>query len=412
MRKLLLVATALVASQTAASASNYINLDNPDTSNDYINSLSINQDTANASNTISGDGANPGTSLHVNGPWNSITVNQYGGNNVLKGGLKTGATSTNASITATYGSSGGGGTQGYNTHSLTIGGTNAPVDPNVTITVANTATTPASANKNTITDVIDVGGSGTLNYTLSVTGDTNNIGNTVSAGGNTTLSETITASRANTVTNSLTAGGTLGYTLAISGGNSNTVANTVSASGAVSMNQTLTGGSNSVTDTIGTGTNGIQVASYTESLSATGSTNTIANTVEGGTAKTVTITLGGSGNTVTNGMWATAGTQSSTLTTNSGSKVNYTLVQGTQANPLAGGSTASVILNNVIGASSAQGVVNVTQSAPGTSVNFTANGGAFTLAGGGINITQASNNASLTATVNAHANGYAFNIHQ
>jgi hypothetical protein len=174
------------------------------------------------------------------------------------------------------------------------------------------------------------------------------------------------------------------------------------------MSQTLTGGSNSVTDAVG---GNVQVASYSEGLSVTGSTNTIANTADGGAAKTVNVTLGSSGNTVTNGMSGT-GNQSSTLIANSGSKVNYTLVAGTVASPLAGTSTASVILNNVIGASSAQGVVNVTQSAPGTSVNFTANGGAFTLAAGGINITQGSNNATLNATVNAHANGYAFNIHQ
>ena len=408
MRKLLLVATALVGSQTAAFASNYINLDNPDTNNDYINSLAITQDSANASNTISGDGNNPGTSLSLRGPWNSIAVNQYGGNNVLKGGFKTDAGSTTASVTATYGSSAGGGTQGFNTHSLTIGATNVPVNPNVTISVANTATTPATGNKNAITDLIDVSGGGTLTYGLTVTGDTNTVANTVSAAGNNSLSETVTASRANTVTNSLTAGGAVSYTLAIGSGDSNTVSKTVSTSGATSMSQTLTGGSNSVTDAVG---GNVQVASYSEGLSVTGSTNTIANTVDGGAAKTVNVTLGSSGNTVTNGMSAT-GNQSSTLTANSGSKVNYTLVAGTVASPLAGTSTASVILNNVIGASSAQGVVNVTQSAPGTSVNFTANGGAFTLAAGGINITQGSNNASLTATVNAHANGYAFAIHQ
>jgi hypothetical protein len=411
MRKLLLVATALVASQTAASASNYINLDNPDPNNDYVNSLAITQDTTNASNNISSNGST-GT-LHVQGPWNSITVNQYGGNNVLKGGFKTDATSTTASLNATYGLQTGSsttGTQGFNTHSLTIGATHAPVNPNVTISVANTAGTPATGNANAITDVIDVGNSGTLSYNLAVTGDTDTIGNTVSAGGATALSETVTASRANTVTNSLTAGGTLGYTLVISGGNSNTVSNTVSTSGATSMSQTISGGSNSVTDAVG---GNVQVASYTEGLSVTGSTNTIANTVDGGAAKTVNVTLGSSGNTVTNGMSATDN-QSSTLTANSGSKVNYTLVAGTVATPLAGTSTASVILNNVIGASSAPGIVDVTQSAAGTSVNLTVNGGSgpWTLAAGGINVTQGSNNATLTATVNAHANGYALNIHQ
>jgi hypothetical protein len=409
MRKLLLVATALVASQTAASASNYINLDNPDTNSDYINQLAITQDTAsaNASNNISGNGST-GT-LHVNGPWDSVTVNQYGGNNVLKGGLKTDAGSTTASVTATYGLQTGSsttGTQGFNTHSLTIGATSAPLNPHVTISVANTAGTPADGNKNAITDVLDVSGGGNLTYGLTVTGDSNTIANTVSGGGNTALSETVTASRANTVTNSLTAGGTLGYTLAISGGNSNSITNTVSTSGATSMSQTLTGGNNSVTDAVG---GSGPVASYTEALAVTGSTNTIANTVNGGGDKTVNVTLGSSGNTVTIGMSGT-GVQSSTLTANSGSKVNYTLAAGTTT-PLAGGSTASVILNNVIGASAAQGVVNVTQSAPGTTVNFIINGTGFTEAAGGI-ITQGSNNASLNATVNAHANGYAFNIHQ
>jgi fibronectin-binding autotransporter adhesin len=412
MRKLLLVATALVASQTAASASNYINLDNPDTNNDFVNSLSITQDTAsaNASNNISGNGST--SALHVNGPWDSITVNQYGGNNVLKGnGLKTNTSSTTASITATYGLQTGSsttGTQGFNTHSLTIGATNAPVNPSVTISVANTAATPASGNANTITDAINVGGGGTLTYGLTVTGDTNTIANTVSGGGNTTLTEGITASSANTVTNSLTAGGAVSYILAISGGNGNTVSNTVNTSGAVSMNQTLTGASNSVTDHVGDTT---QVASYNEILSANGSSNTIANTVNGATAKTVNVSLASSGNTVTNGMWSGAGTQSSTLTANSGSQVNFTLTAGTLATPLGGSSTSSVILNNVIGASG-PGVVNVTQSGNGDAVNFTANGGAFTLANAGINITQSTDNASLTATVNAHKSGYTVSIHQ
>ena len=187
MRKLLFATTALMAMEASAFASNYINLNNPDTDTDYVNSLAITQDSAHASNTISGNGANPGTPLNVNGPWNSITVNQYGGGNVLSGGgLKTDAGSTTASVTATYGSSAGGGTRGFNTHSLTIGATNAPVDPSVTISVANTAGSPGSGNKNAITDVIDVSGGGTLTYGLTVTGDSNTIANTVSAGGNTT----------------------------------------------------------------------------------------------------------------------------------------------------------------------------------------------------------------------------------
>jgi hypothetical protein len=91
--------------------------------------------------------------------------------------------------------------------------------------------------------------------------------------------------------------------------------------------------------------------------------------------------------------------------------VDYTLTAGTNASPLAG-SSASVILSNVIGFGGAQGLVNVTQSGAGASLNFTANGGAFTLGGGGINITQASPNATLIATVNASANGYTYTIAQ
>jgi hypothetical protein len=143
----------------------------------------------------------------------------------------------------------------------------------------------------------------------------------------------------------------------------------------------------------------------------TGGSNTIANTVAGGAAKTVNITLGSSGNNVTNNMSAT-GTQSSTLTADSLTKVAYTLTAGTVAAPLAGTSTADVILNNVIGSGGAQGLVNVTQNAPGTSVTLTLNGNGKTMGAGGINITQNSANTTTTLALTEHANGYVLYVTQ
>jgi hypothetical protein len=408
MRKLLFATTALMAMEASAFASNYIDLDSPGGS-DNINSLAITQDAAHPTNTISANGSNPGTTFDVKGGWNSVAINQYGGNNVLSGGIAATTGSTTSAVSATYGASTGGGTEGFNTHSLTIGGTNAPVNPSVTILVANTNATPGSGNKNVITDVIDVSGGGTLTYGLTVTGDTNTLANTVSAAGNTTLTEGVTASSLNTLSNTLTSGGgTLNYTLAISGGNSNRVTNNVNATGAISMSQTLTGASNTVTDAIGGTT---PVASYNETLAVTGGSNTIANTVAGGAAKTVNITLGSSGNNVTNNMSAT-GTQSSTLTADSLTKVAYTLTAGTVAAPLAGTSTADVILNNVIGSGGAQGLVNVTQNAPGTSVTLTLNGNGKTMGAGGINITQNSANTTTTLALTEHANGYVLYVTQ
>ena len=406
MKRILLTTALLMGTAPCALASNYINLDSSAVGTG-LTSLSITQDGAHASNSITGNGSQ-GTSFTVRGPWNGLTINQYGGGDALSGSVKAATGSTTASISATYGASAGGGTKGFNTHSLTIGGTSAPSNPSVTISVANTNATPADGNKNAITDVIDVSGSGTLTYGLAVTGDSNTLANTVSAGGNTTLSETLTGTNTNTLANSLTAGGTLAYTLSASGGNANAVSNTVTASGAIAMNQTLVGGTNNITNTVGGTT---PVASYSETTSLTGSGNTLANTVDGGGAKTVSVTLNSSGNTVTNGM-SGSGTQSSSLTADSGSKVNYTLTAGDNTTPLVGGSSSSVILSNVIGAAGAQGIVNVTQSGAGSSLNFTVNGGAFTLGGGGVNITQASANSTLVATVNAAASGYTYTITQ
>jgi hypothetical protein len=406
MKKILLATAAmLLAAPTSVLAGNYINLD-ATAANTGITTLSITQDAAHPSNSITGNGSQ-GTSFLVRGPWNNVTVNQYGGGDGLSGSIKSATGSTTASLNATYGASAGGGTQGFNTHALTVGATNAPSNPHITVSVANTNATPGSGNKNAITDVIDVNG-GSLTYGLTVTGDSNTLGNTVSAGGSTTLSETVTASNSNTLSNTLTGGGTVGYTLAASGGDANAISNSVTATGAISVSQTLNGGANSITNSIGGTT---PVASYNEAISVTGGNNSIGNAVDGAGAKTVNVSLASSGNSVTNGMSGT-GAQTSSLTADSGTLVNYTLTAGTNASPLAGGSSSSVILSNVIGAAAAAGLVNVTQSGAGANLNLTVNGGAFTVGGGGVNVTQASTNAALVATVNAAANGYSYTISQ
>jgi len=381
----------LAALRATAFAGNYIDLNNTG----EVDSLAINQDSAHASNAI---GTTAPAPFAVSGAWSAITINQYGGNNALTGQITSGSSGT---LSATYGATSGGvGSEGYNTHSLTIGG--SPISPSVTIAVANTATTPSASNKNSVTDSISVTG-GALTYGLTLTGSSNSLGNSVTAGGNTYLSEAITASTGNNVASTLSAGSTLSYTLQIVAGNSNTVSNTVSASGGITINQDLIGGGNSLTETVG---QSVPVGSYTDSATLFGANNTVADRVDGAGAKSVTVSLGGSGNTVSNTI-SGAGASASSLTVTGNSMVNYTL------NATGGGTTATVMLGNLTGPGGAtQGTVSMTQSGSGDSLNVTINGGGYSLGAAGVTVTQSSPNASLTFSATPTASGFTVNIAQ
>jgi len=244
---------------------------------------------------------------------------------------------------------------GKNTHSLEIGTTTAPANPTVSIAVTNNG-----GGTNTITDTLD---GNALTYTLGITGTGNSLTNAVAASGAVILNQ---------------GGGGYGIT-----GNNNTVGNSVAG-----------------------------VTSFTHNLTLAGNGNTIANTAINGGAKTITQDITGDGNTISMTLDA-AGSQSSALTIDSGSKVNYTLLAS------AVGGAQTINLSNVIGASSAPAVINITQTAAaaGATANLTVAGGTYTMGatlpgGAGVNVYQNSPAAYLSATTTASTNGYTVNVTQ
>lgn len=331
-------------------AANVIKIDATGTGG--LTSLTIAQDAAGASNVITANGAAGGAALPIRGKWATLSITQNGADNVLSGALTATAGSTTGSLTATYGVDAD---TGNNSHSLTIGGTTAPANPTVVISVSNT---DAENTANTITDVLD---GSSLTYNLTVDGT------------------------------------------------DNTIANTVQATGANTTSVTANGDTNSITNTV----TGATSASVTVAVNSDG--NTVTNTSAGSGAKVISASLpvgGANGNTVTNAFGSVAGAQTSNLTvTGVTSRVNFGLTSS------ASGTVSNVNLNDVVGAAAAAGKLTLTQSGAGSSLALTVNGGAFTmgssLAGGaGVVITQASASSVLDATVNAGANGYTYTITQ
>jgi hypothetical protein len=179
MKKLLIGTTIIMglAAPAFAASNNSISIDIGNSTSGTATLLAIVQDDANASNVVSGNGANPGSAFPVDGPWNSIAINQTGPANILKGGIKSATGSTTASLNANYAATGTGG----NTHSLSIGGTTAPVNPTVTIYAKNNG-----ATVNTITDTLN---GSALSYQLGLLGTGNTVTNNVTTTGSVTLNE-------------------------------------------------------------------------------------------------------------------------------------------------------------------------------------------------------------------------------
>lgn len=374
-RALFLTTTALAVALTLAAggealAANTLKI-NASGAGNSVNSLAITQDPTNPSNVISANGLPGGTALLIHGPWSSVSINQQGGGNVLKGAF-TDAT-TGGSLTLNYGSAAAG---GNTTHSLTIGGTTAPVAPTVTVNVVNTA---PGTTANTITDVLD--GTG-LTYNLTVNGTNNAITNTVaSTSGAASLTETFT-------------------------GDANTVVNTLAASGAISVTEDVTGSNNAITNTISGAT------TITGTITLLSDNNTVTNTSSGAGDKTFSVNLpAANGNTISNAFTGT-GVQTSNLTvTGTGSKVDYGLTSS-------GPSVANVTLSNVIGAATAAAKVRVNQTGGGaTSLSLVVDGGAFTMGsslsgGAGILINQTSADAIMDIATTPGANGYTISLSQ
>jgi hypothetical protein len=226
--KLLFVSATVLAGLSAQAWATSINELRIDAStNGSVTTLSVIQEDSVLGNTITNT-LGGHTSLPIKGSWNSIVINQQGGNNTLYGSVKAGAGSTTASLNASY--AGGG-----NTHSLTIGTTTAPVNPTVVIAVTG-------GGSNTITDTLD----GTsLNYNLTLAGASNGITNAIGATGAVALTETITGD-SNTIGNTVT--GATSYTQHLTvNGSSNNIANTISGGGANSLTQDIESSSNVIT---------------------------------------------------------------------------------------------------------------------------------------------------------------------
>lgn len=351
----LLMASAAWLAAGGALAANTLNIDI--SNGGTVRSLRINQDANGPTHVVTANGATNGAALPVRGAWNTIAITQIGQSNTLAGAI-TSTGSTTAALSLTYGAAG---TGGANHHSLTIGGTTAPVNPSVTVAVVNTDPTNAT---NTITDVLD--------------------------------------------------GSSLTYALTLNGAD-NVISNTLAATGAVSVTESITGGALGVGNTV---TNTITGAtSISGSISIASNDNDVSNISNGAGAKTFSVNLpsgGADGNTISTDFTGGSGTQISNLTvTGVTSRVDYS-VEASGA-----GSTVNTTLSNAVGTAGAAGVVRVVQTGSGASLGLTVNGGAFTMGSdtvgaltGGILVTQANPGASANLIVNAGGDGYTFAISQ
>ena len=352
-----LAALALAAAGPAMAA-NTIKLDVTGSGNG-VKTLSINQDATNHTNTITSDGTAGGGQLTVLGKWKTISISQTGFGNVLKtvSGITGDTASTDANLSLTYISAA---TGGKNIHSLSIGGTTAPTDAAVTVSMTNNDA--VNAANNTLTDVLD--------------------------------------------------GTSLGYTLDLVGAN-NTISNTIAATGAVTLNEIVHGGTSASGNTVTNSITGADSASVTLAVYSNG--NTITNTSDGAGDKTISITLpsgGASGNTISNNFTGGTGAQSSSLlVTGVTSRINFGLIASGAT------TTSSVTLADVVGAAGAAAKLALSQTGANANLTLAVNGGGFAMGsslsgGAGVLITQASPGAVLNANINAVADAYTYSISQ
>lgn len=223
-----------------ALAGNFINVDAGTLGS--VGALTITQDAAVTSNTISG-AAGSSAPFTIAGTWRNIAINQAGADNQLTGGVRTSAmVPANNSFSASY-------TGGANHHSVKIGSVSVPSSVAETVNVANTGQTA-----NTISEVLD--STGSLVNTLTIHGTGNSVTNTIAASSSISLNQIVgdgaangTAS-GNTVINSTKSlGGAYAATVTVSGngvttGMNNAIANIADGSGGRTFNATVNGSSN------------------------------------------------------------------------------------------------------------------------------------------------------------------------
>lgn len=348
----ILAGTALAAlAATPSLAANVLRIDISGTGT--VRTLTITQDATHASNVLTANGQAGGAQLPVRGAWNEFIVNQQGAGNIVQGAVTSTGGSTTASLNLAYGAAAAG---GANQHTLSIGQTTAPANPDIDVSILNTEPADVGA-ENVVVDTLD---GASLDYDLTINGSTTH------------------------VTNTIAASGAVAVNLNLTGG-------------------TLAGGGNTVTNTISAATS----ASVTVAVDS--DDNTVTNTSNGAGAKTFSVNLVGAadGNTVVNDFTGGSGAQSSTLTlTGATSRVNFDLASSSA------GSSSAITLSNFVGAGGAAGNVTVDQTGAGVTLGLTVNGGAFTVGAGGVQVTQASAGAVTDLVYNAAANGYAVTISQ
>ena len=174
--------------------------------------LTITQDATASSSIITANGLAGGAQLPVRGAWNELIVNQQGGGNILQGAVTATGGSTTASLNLAYGSAGDGGS---NHHTLSIGQTTAPANPDVDVSVVNTEPDEVGA-ENVIVDTLN---GGTLDYDLTINGSNTEVTNSVAATGAVTLNLTVSggtlAGGGNTVTNTISNATSASVTVAV-----------------------------------------------------------------------------------------------------------------------------------------------------------------------------------------------------
>src|SRR5712691_4798949 len=351
LKSILLAATAAIALTGAAAAANPNSIAIDVSGTGSTSTLAITQDDANLANSVSNLAGNG--PLPVRGPWSTVSIDQQGGNNALRGSLQANTGSTTASLSASYAG-------GNNTHTLNVGGTAAPTNPRLTINVTNNG-----AGTNTISDTLN----GTaVTYGLTILGTSNSLTNSVAASGAVALNQTITGSN-NTVGNTVSGVASFTHNLALTG-SGNTIANTASGGGAKTIGQTIVGSNNSVT--VG--------------LTGTGTQSS----------------------TLTTDSWTKAAFTETSAANNTAAVVGLSNVIG------AAGAAAKVVVNQTTLADNATANVNVAGGAftmgtiPGSLVSH----GFAGSPNPGVYVYQNSPSATLNAVVTAGANGYSAKFFQ
>jgi hypothetical protein len=412
MRKIaLLSATALFVAGGALADDNAANIRIPLNNSDAsgapagsVQSLTILQSLGSGNRIGTGTAATD--AFTASGPWNGIAIRQLGNSNTFRGGVRS-AAGGSGNLEANYAGS-------NNTQVLEVGlRTPVPLSPSITINVAG--------SNNTLTDLLD---SGSLVLNRLIVGNSNNVLNDVVTTGLLAINETVTGSN-NVFNRSGSAGGDVSLSATVVG-DSNTLTTVLSTnSTAVDVTQNIRGNSNNLTATLnGAGTGSQTVVQNVNTVGLPASllsyngntlTATLDNTgagsqslVQSVDAPTRIVTGGFNNNTLTATMIGTDQTVEQRIITtevnrgNVGQSFTRARSQGNQFTISTEGD------GNTVDArwGGSNGLIDITQSAPGTLVTFLGYGSANLGTAGSpgsaatVNVLQsgAGNSLALTST--------------